>query len=98
MKFEYDIKVNISPQTLRRGKKCKMYVTIENATKKIAYCVGEIKGYNMRKRLQPTSDNTYTLAVTIPLIAPRGEYGIAVYAVDKDMQRGPIYNAKIKII
>jgi len=96
--FEYDIQVKISPPVLKRGKKAKLTATITNSNKEIAYCVGEIKGYNMRQRLEPTINDSYTVTLGIPFITPRGVYLIEVYAVSNDMEKGPAYQTEIKIV
>lgn len=98
MDFDYNVCVKISPPVLRRGKRVKLTAIISNATKEIAYCVGEIKGYNMRQRLEPTVNNTYTVTIGIPFITPRGIYRVAVYAVSRDMQRGPVFETEVKIV
>ena len=96
--FNYDIHVKISPPVLKRGKKAKLTATITEPNKDIAYCVGEIKGYNMRQRLEPTINDSYTLTLGIPFIAPRGIYLIEVYAVSHDMEKGPAYQTEVKIV
>ena len=97
MEFNYDIHVNISPPVLRRGKKVKVTAAITNPTKEIAYCVGEIVGYNMRQRLEPTINDTYTLTLGIPIIVPKGIYLVKVYAISVDKEKGPEFQAEIKI-
>lgn len=96
--FDYNIHVKIVPAQLKRGSRAKITAVISNPNKKIVYCVGAIKGYNIRQKLQPAGEGSYTLAIGIPIIAPRGQYLLEVYAVSEDNEKGPVKQIEVVVI
>jgi len=98
MDFTYDMDVSISSNELKRGRRASVEVKIKNATKEVDYCEGALKKYKGQKKLDKTGNDTYGLSAPIPIIAPKGTYGVEIYAVSKDGEKGPAYDLEIKII
>ena len=96
--FEYNIDVKILPETLKKGKKASAIVEFSDCSKKIAYCEGTVKKFNIKMKLNREEQNKYSVSGVIPFFAPKGGYEAEVYAVSEDGEKGASYQVKIQII
>ncbi len=96
--FDYKIDVKLSSEALKKGKKASAMVEFSDCTKKIAYCEGEAKKFNVKTKLSKVSDNKYSISGTIPFFVPKGWYEAEVYAVSTDGEKGPACSVKVQVI
>lgn len=96
--FNYSIDIKDVPQVIKRGRKAEATVSIINPTKKIQYCAGRIKEYNIQKKLSAKGNNSFYISGGIPIIAPKGKYAVELFAVSQDGEEGPKREIIVEII
>lgn len=98
MALKYNIEIQNLEETYRRGQMAKVALKFTDASAQVDSCFGEIVKYNIKRALNKSGENSYTLAIRIPIIAPRGMYQVRVYGVNRELGRGPSRTLSIKII
>jgi len=95
--FDYKINVKVSPETIKRGKKASATVEFYECSKKISYCEGSVKKFNVKMKLDKVNENIYSISGVIPFFAPKGWYEAEIYAVSEDGEKGASHQVKIQI-
>ena len=81
--FTCRLKIDI-PSEVRVGIPATATVVVEETSAPIKSVVCSIDAYGIRQSLKRVDATTFRMSLTVPAIAPRGNYKISVWAVSED--------------
>lgn len=90
--FNYRLKVIDAPTEGSPGSKVSLKVSVEEATEEVSRVYISLPMYDVFEVLKKESDTLFSLNYYIPYEAPFGKYDVAVWAVNKNNEKGPVTN------
>lgn len=87
--FNYKVEFTEMQNEGSPGGRVRLVAKITDATKEISRVSMAVDMYGIYSVLKKEGNDLYSLDYSIPYEAPRGNYEVSLWAVDKEYNRGP---------
>jgi len=95
--FNYRLKLIDVPTEGSPGSRVSLKVSVEGATEEVSRVYISLPMYDVLELLRKESDTLFSLNYYIPYEAPYGKYEVAIWAVNKNNEKGPVTNISFTV-
>ena len=95
--FQCTLDLSGLPQSVRRGERIQASVLVRQANQPVSAAVIAADTYGISQRLKRLDTQTFFLDLTVPFIAPAGQFRYSVWAVSEAGERSQKQSGAVTI-